>query len=491
MKNLILAIDQGTTGTTALLMDTKGKVLGSHNQEFPQIFPQEGWVEHNPQDILASVQGSIEKVLEKTSAKASQILSIGITNQRETVVFWDRKTGKPLGNAIVWQCRRTAKRTEQLKAQRKEASIQRKTGLPLDPYFSSTKIEWFLKNNKNKNLVLGTIDTFLLWNLTGGKSFFTEPSNASRTQLYNLRKSDWDQDLIKMFKAKREFLPEVVDSNSEFGVTKGFAPLLDGTPITGILGDQQAALFGQGAFKTGEAKVTFGTGSFILFNTGSKLVPSKKGLLTTVAWKLHGKETCYALEGGAFNCGSAVQWLRDQLQIIGASPEVEDLARSARGFEETKLVFVPALSGLGAPFWKPNARGALLGLSRGTTRADVARATLEGLSFQNAAILKAMEGDLGKSISKIYVDGGAARNNFFMELQADHVGRKLIRPQHIETTAMGAAMMAGLGASVWKSPRELLEVNPEEQSFRSSVTKSKRDKKFADYERAFKLIAGW
>ncbi len=498
MKDLILALDQGTTGSTAFLLKTDGRIMGSHNVEFPQIFPKEGWVEHNPNDILKSVKEAISGVFQKTNAKISDVLSIGITNQRETVVYWDLKTGEPIGNAIVWQCRRTTKRAESLIKQKKQTLIRSKTGLPIDPYFSSTKMEWILKNRKSKNGILGTIDTFLLWHLTGGKSFYTEPSNASRTQVFNIKNLTWDKDLLKLFKIKEELLPEVLDSNADFGKTKGFLPLPDGISINGILGDQQSALFGQGAFNLGEAKCTFGTGSFILFNTGDKIVKSKAKLLSTVAWKLKknksvrgGGGVTYALEGGAFNCGSTIQWLRDSLEFFSNSKDIEELIKNGNKKNDEglgELVFVPSFSGMGAPIWEPRAKGAFLGINRGTNKSQLSKAVLEGLSYQNAIIISAMEKDLGKKLTKLFVDGGASKNDLFMELQSSFLGKKLYRPENIETTAFGASLMAGLGAGVWSSLKELKGLNPVDLSIKGAWSSSKRLKKVRRYQAAFDSV---
>lgn len=466
MKNLILSLDQGTTGSTALVMNTKGRVLGSSNVPFKQVFPKAGWVEHNPDEILKSVKKAISSVFKKIDKDPRDILTIGITNQRETVVFWDSRTGKAFGNAIVWQCRRTTKRAEEIKSNGDAAWIKKKTGLSVDPYFSSTKIEWFLKKYKasRKNLMVGTIDTFLLWNLTGGESFYTEPSNASRTQLFNIKTQKWDKKLLDYFGVPEAVLPKVIDSDSNFGSVKGFKPLADGTPITGILGDQQAALFGQGAFKAGDLKCTFGTGSFILLNTGNELTYSKAGLLSTVAWRLKGKSPVYALEGGAFNCGSCVNWFVSEFSALKKAVEIGPLAKSVSDAQGVK--FAPTFSGLGAPYWNPESRGAFVGLSRGVKGAHMARALLEGLSFQNTLIFEAMEKDFGK-LKNIFVDGGVSRSDFLMETQALFSGKKLVRPKNIETTAVGAALIAGVGFGVFKASAG--QLNPVEKVFKQKM----------------------
>lgn len=485
MKNLILSIDQGTTGSTALLMDLKGKVVGSHNEPFKQIFPKPGWVEHNPNDILKSVKTALKKVLEKTKKNPKNIFTIGITNQRETVVFWDGKTGKPYGNAIVWQCRRTSKRTEQIQKTSFSKTISKKTGLSVDPYFSSTKMEWFLKNNKDykkniKDLKIGTIDSFLIWNLTKRESFYTEPSNASRTQLFNLKTQTWDKDLLKYFKISEDFLPEVLDSNAEFGMVKGFAPLIDGTPITGVLGDQQSALYGQGALKAGDVKCTFGTGSFILLNTGEAIKASKNGLLTTVAWRLKGQKPVYALEGGAFNCSSCINWFKDELGVITKSSEIGEKAFSVKN--SNGVQFAPTFSGVGAPYWSPDSRGAFIGLTRGATGAHMSRALLEGLSFQNTLIFQAMKKDFGKALKSIYVDGGASQSNEFMKIQSAFSGQTLVRPKNIETTAMGAAYIAGLGSGVFSKAS-----NPVDKKFQMNPSKEEKEL-IKQYDILFKAI---
>lgn len=470
MKNLILSIDQGTTGSTALVMNDKGKVLGSVNVPFKQIFPKIGWVEHDPTDILKSVKKAIKLVFQKIKRNPKDILTIGITNQRETVVFWDAKTGKSYGNAIVWQCRRSSARTTAIKKKGDEAWIRSKTGLSVDPYFSSSKIEWFLKNQKydKKNLRIGTIDTFLIWNLTGGESFVTEPSNASRTQLFNIKTGKWDEKLLKYFSVKKEYLAKVLSSNSNFGQVKGFLPLVDGTSITGVLGDQQSALFGQRALKSGDVKCTFGTGSFILLNTGNKIVKSKSGLLTTVAWSFEGESATYALEGGAFNCGSCISWFTENFGVLKKSSDIGVLA--SRVENSLGVKFAPTFSGVGAPYWAPEAKGAFVGLTRGAKASHMARAILEGLSFQNTLIFEAMAKDFGGKLKAVYVDGGAAQSDVFMEIQAAFSGENLKRPLNVETTAVGAALMAGVGCGIFK--KQMKNANPVEKAFKKKMKAS-------------------
>ncbi|HRK08536.1 MAG TPA: glycerol kinase GlpK [Pseudobdellovibrionaceae bacterium] len=475
----ILSLDQGTTGSTASLMDGKGLVSGRADLDFRQYFPEPGWVEHKPDDIWKSLLEPIQSVIKKTRVKPGAISAIGITNQRETVVIWDRKTGRPLYNAIVWQDRRTTEICERLKAEGVEPMLREKTGLVIDPYFSATKLAWILDHvsgarsrAERGELAAGTIDTYVLWKLTGGKVHRTDVSNASRTQLMNLATCDWDDDLLRLFKVPREILPEICDSNALFGVTSGLRFLPDGIPITGIAGDQQAALFGQLCLQVGEAKCTFGTGSFLLMNTGAEKLRSKAGLLTTVAWRLRGeKQATYALEGGAFVCGAAVQFLRDQLGFIKDSGEVEKLAASVK--DSGGVEFVPALTGLGAPHWDPRARGLICGLTRGTTRAHIARATLEAMALQNAEILLAMDEDLrsgaagsgGSKLARVLVDGGASANNLLMQMQADVLGTNVVRPKNIETTSAGAAFLAGLGVGAFASTATLKNLWRADKSF--------------------------
>ncbi|MEZ4872018.1 MAG: glycerol kinase [Bdellovibrionales bacterium] len=404
--------------------------------------------------------------------------------------MWDRKTSKPLHNAIVWQCRRTTKMCEKLKKQGYARKVRAKTGLVLDPYFSGSKISWLLKHNKSwkedakkGNVLAGTVDTYLVWKLTGGINHVTDVSNASRTMLMNIKKGGWDKELLKLFSVPEKMLPEIKASNALFGVTKNVPKLPDGIPIHGILGDQQAALFGQTCFKAGEAKCTFGTGSFILMNTGTKPLQSKAGVLTTVAWQLEGKkELTYALEGGAFVCGAAVQWLRDGLQFFKSSAEVEELAQSVESSDGVE--FVPALAGLGAPHWAPDARGTISGLTRGSTRGHIARATLDAMALQNVEILQAMEKDLGKKMKHLRVDGGATANNFLMQLQANYLGQTILRPQIIETTVAGAAYMAGLGAGVWENLEDIKHVWNIQQEFKNEMSAKDRAARLESWKKA-------
>lgn len=485
----IMSIDQGTTGSTVILLNQQGDLIAKHNEEFRQIFPKPGWVEHDPEDIWKSVLKSIEKVLEMSHIQPQQISGIGITNQRETVVAWNRRTGHAYHNAIVWQCRRTQDFCETLKKNKKQKLIQSKTGLVIDPYFSGSKIRWLLKNVpaaklalQNNELCVGTIDSFLLFRLTAGQSFKTDVSNASRTMLMNIKTGNWDKELLKLFSVPESILPEICPSSGVFGITDGLELIPNGIPIAGIAGDQQAALFGQVGFAAGESKCTYGTGSFLLMNTGNKMVISKSKLLTTVAWKLQDGKMIYALEGGAFICGAAVQWLRDGLGFIKVSGEVEQLAKSVETTEGVE--FVPALTGLGAPYWKADARGVICGLTRGTTKAHIARATLEAMALQNTEILMAMEKDLGKKLKSLKVDGGASQNNFLMQLQADYMGTHVERPQLIETTAIGAAYLAGLGVGFWKNLSELKQIWKQDKKFENMMTKKSRDQRLVSWKKA-------
>lgn len=487
----IMSIDQGTTGSTATILNQAGSPVVKVNEEYPQIFPQPGWVEHNPEDIWRSVQSVVTKALDSAKISAKDISAIGITNQRETVVIWDKSSGKPIYNAIVWQCRRTQDFCEKLKKEKKQNLIRKKTGLVIDPYFSGSKIRWILKNvsgasekAKSGQLLAGTIDTFLLWRLTGGQQHKTDVSNASRTMLMNIQTGDWDSELLKIFSVPRQLLPEISDSSGVFGKTSGLGFLPDGIPIAGIAGDQQAALFGQTCFQTGMAKCTYGTGSFLLMNSGQKMILSKHQLLTTVAWKLPKQKMTYALEGGAFICGAAVQWLRDGLKIISKSAEVEELARSVSSSEGVE--FVPALTGLGAPHWRADARGVITGLTRGSTKAHIARATLEAMALQNTDILLAMERDLGRKLKGLRVDGGASVNSLLMQMQADYMGTSVTRPKQIETTSIGAAYLAGLGVGMWSSLDEIQRIWSIDQEFKSHMSTKSRKQRMQSWEKAVK-----
>ncbi|MCC6277261.1 MAG: glycerol kinase GlpK [Oligoflexia bacterium] len=474
MESYILAIDQGTTGSTALVLNSQGAILSKANQEYPQIYPQPGWVEHNPEEIWKSVLGSVGRALSDARVKPNQIACIGITNQRETTLVWEKSSGDPIYNAIVWQDRRTAKTCASLKKRKLESQFRSKTGLLLDPYFSGTKIAWILDNvpharsrARSGNLAFGTIDTYLLWRLTAGDEHATDVTNASRTLLMDLKKLQWDKDLCKILGVEQSLLPRIQPSIGLFGRTKGVPGLPDGIPITGIAGDQQSALFGQACFSPGEAKCTYGTGSFLLMNIGPKPVASRSGCLTTVAWQW-GSKVVYALEGSAFICGAAVQFLRDGLKMIDKSSQIEDLALQVADTQGVQ--FVPALTGLGAPHWDPHARGVISGLTRGTTVAHLARATLEGMALQNVELLLAMQKDTKKKLKTLKVDGGAAANNLLMQIQSDYLGVDCVRPKVVETTAAGAAFMAGLGSGLWKSYDDIKAIWQEDRTFSSEIS---------------------
>ncbi len=488
MSRHILAIDQGTTGTTVLVLDDRLRVLAKVNKEFPQIYPRPGWVEHDPEDIWATTQATIAGALAQAGLDASSVSGIGITNQRETTVVWRRRDGKPVHNAIVWQCRRTADFCAGMKERGLEATFRTKTGLVLDPYFSGTKIRWILDHvdgardaAEGGELAFGTIDSFLVWRLSGGTAHVTDVSNASRTLAMDLRSLAWDDELLDGLGVPRSVLPEIRSSSEVYGHTKGLGVLPDGIPIAGMAGDQQAALFGQVCFETGEAKCTFGTGAFLLMNTGSEPVASDRGMLTTVAWKV-GDEVDYALEGSAFIAGAAVQWLRDGLGLIQSASEIERLAASVPS--SAGVVFVPALTGLGAPHWRPDARGVIVGLDRGITKAHIARATLEGIALQNADILGAMEADSGVKLSALKVDGGAAANDLLMQFQADVLDVPIVRPTMLETTALGAGLLAGLATGVWSSRNEAKSAWREDRRFDPSMTTTDRDEHLARWHSA-------
>ncbi len=462
MAKHILAIDQGTTGTTVLLVDRAGSVRARGYREFPQIFPQSGWVEHDPAEIWRSTVDAIAAALTAGGIAGSSVAAIGITNQRETTLLWDRRSGAPVYNAIVWQCRRTADMCATLKERGLEPLFRERTGLVLDPYFSGTKLAWILEQvngaraaAESGRLAFGTVDSYLVTRLCGLDVHVTDVSNASRTLLMNLETLDWDDELMESLSIPASVLPRIVGNSEVMGRTTGVPGLPDGIPVAGMAGDQQAALFGQVCFAAGEAKCTYGTGAFMLTNIGHSPIASQHGLLTTVAWQLN-EEVSYAFEGSAFIAGAAVQWLRDGLRIIDAAPEIEALAASVP--DSGGVVFVPALAGLGAPHWRPEARGAMLGLTRGTTRAHVARAVLEGIALQNRDIMNAMEEDLGERLAVVRVDGGAAANNLLMQLQADLLRTTIRRPTLLETTGFGAAFLAGLGVGFWEDRETLRKV---------------------------------
>jgi len=448
----LLAIDQGTTGSTAIIVTLEGETLGKKNVEFPQHFPKPGWVEHDANEIWTSVGAAVGGALAEANVTGADIAAIGITNQRETTVLWDRKTSDPIAKAIVWQDRRTAETCDRLKKEGLESTIREKTGLVIDAYFSGTKIAWLLDNVSGAraradkgDLAFGTIDTFLVSRLTGGTTHATDVTNASRTLLMDLKKLEWDDAMLKTFGVPASVLPKIVPSAGRIGETKGVGFLPDGIPICGIAGDQQAALFGQACFTEGDAKCTYGTGAFALMNIGGTPTLSKHGLVTTVGWQIGGKTT-YALEGSAFIAGAAVQWLRDGLGIIKTAADIEALAKKVESSDG--VAFVPALAGLGAPYWDQGARGTITGITRGTTAAHLARATLEGIAFEVWDLLHAMANDAGRKINALKVDGGAAKNDLLVQFQADVAKVAVVRPTEIESTGRGAAMLAGVGAGL-------------------------------------------
>lgn len=474
MTRFVLALDQGTTGNTVLVLDPEGAVAGRASNEFPQHFPAPGQVEHNPNEIWDSMQRTIVEALANAGIHGSEVGAIGITNQRETVALW-QEDGTPIANAIVWQDRRTAPFCEQLRREGKADLIARKTGLVIDPYFSASKIKWLLDKYDPKRKVstsgswrAGTLDTYLLYRLSGGTVHATEPSNASRTQLFDIDRGAWDDELLDLFAVPPQLLPRVAPSAGIFGQTRGLDVLPDGIPISGIAGDQQAALFGQACFEPGQSKCTYGTGAFLLLNTGRQRVDSRFGILTTVAWQTGTEPHAYALEGSVFIAGAAVQWLRDGLKIIRSSAEVEALAASVSSSEG--VVFVPALAGLGAPHWRPEARGIIYGLTRGSTAAHIARATLEGIALQITELIAAMNADFPTPIAELNVDGGAAANNLLMQIQADLAQVPVIRPKNLETTAYGAGFLAGLGAGIWRDRSELVAHRVVERRFEPKIS---------------------
>ncbi|HNX32233.1 MAG TPA: glycerol kinase GlpK [Holophaga sp.] len=494
-KKYVLALDQGTTSSRAILFDETGKGAGVAQQEFRQIYPKPGWVEHDPMEIWGTQSGVAREVIEKLGAKPDEIAAIGITNQRETTIVWDKATGKPIYNAIVWQCRRTASICDALKAKGLEGYIRENTGLVVDAYFSGTKVKWILDNvegarerAKKGELLFGNVDTWLIWNLTRGKVHVTDYSNASRTMLFNIKELKWDQKILDEMDIPLCMLPEVKPSSCVYGATDpqtfGGAEI----PIAGDAGDQQAALFGQACFAEGMAKNTYGTGCFMLMNTGTKRVPSTKGLLTTIAWGVNGKVE-YALEGSIFVAGAAVQWLRDELKLVDNAAQSEELATAVA---DTHGVYVvPGFVGLGAPYWDMYARGAIVGLTRGANRNHVVRATLESIAYQTRDVLEAMEFDSGIKLKALKVDGGAVANNFLMQFQSDILGVPVDRPVVTETTAMGAAFLAGLAVGFWKSKDEIAAKWAVDRNFKPAMDAAVREKLYKGWKRAVERALKW
>ncbi|HZS06166.1 MAG TPA: glycerol kinase GlpK [Blastocatellia bacterium] len=493
MPGYILALDQGTTSSRAIIFNRAGAIVHLAQQEFPQIFPRAGWVEHDPEAIWESQLECARRALAYTCIEAKDIAAIGITNQRETTVVWDRRTDRAIHNAIVWQCRRTAPMCEKLQAEKFDRVIRRKTGLVTDAYFSGTKVAWLLDNVKNARrranageLAFGTVDTWLVNRLSGGRAHVTDVSNASRTLLYDIRSQKWDTEILDRLRIPPSLLPEVKSSSEVYAETD---PDLLGAPIpiAGIAGDQQAALFGQACFRPGMMKNTYGTGCFMLMNTGAKATPSKTGLLTTIAWRTRG-ETEYALEGSVFVAGAAVQWLRDGLGIIANAAETEELANSVA--DNHGVYFVPAFVGLGAPYWDMNARGAISGLTRGSTRAHLVRAALEAMAYQTRDVIECMQKDSGIRAKELRVDGGATHNNFLCQFQADILGIPVVRPVVTETTALGAAYLAGLAVGFWKNEKEIASQWQEEKRFEPKMKKSERERLYEGWKEAVARARG-
>jgi glycerol kinase len=496
-EGYILAIDQGTTGTTTIIFDRNTNILGKGYSPVQQIYPRPGLVEHDPVQIWNGVVAAVQQAIDNSGIRYNQIVGLGITNQRETVVLWERDTGQPVHNAIVWQDRRTSSMCERLKSEGLEAEIHAKTGLVLDPYFSGTKVLWLLENvaglreRANKGEILfGTIDSWLIWNLTGGKLHLTDMSNASRTLLYNIHELKWDEDILNYLEIPLGMLPDVRYSAFPFGEVQPnlLAPGCPAITIGGVAGDQQAALFGQACFKRGDLKTTYGTGAFLMVNTGTEPVSSEHGLLTTIAWGYKNKVE-YALEGSTFIAGAAVQWLRDELKIIQSAAETEQLAQAVP--DNGGVYIVPAFVGLGAPYWDSRARGAVFGLTRGSNKNHLVRAALESIAYQIRDVLEAIKQDSGIDFDEIRVDGGAVANNFLMQFQSDMMGVKVVRPSVIETTALGAAYLAGLTVNYWDSQSEISRLWKVDRVFESQIDEGKRDKYYSHWKRAVERALDW
>ena len=495
MEKYVLSFDAGTTSSRAIIFNKKGEIINVAQKEFKQIYPKAGWVEHDPMEIWASQSGVAREVLEMSAIRPEQIAAIGITNQRETTIVWDKNTGRPVYNAIVWQCRRTASYCEKLKEEGWTEKIKDKTGLVVDAYFSGTKIAWILDNVEGARekaergeLLFGTVDTWLVWNLTRGKVHVTDYSNASRTMLYNIKELKWDDEILERLNIPKSMLPEVRNSSEVYGHTDtgtyGGAQI----PIAGIAGDQQAALFGQNCFEPGMVKNTYGTGCFVLMNTGEEMIQSKNGLLTTIAWGIDGK-VHYALEGSVFIAGAAIQWLRDELRLVYDSPQSEYYANK---IEDTDgLVVVPAFTGLGAPYWDMYARGGIFGITRGTKREHLVRATLESLAYQSKDVIDAMQEDAGLPLAYLRVDGGASANNFLMQFQADMLNTQVHRPKTLETTSLGAAYLAGLAVGYWKDLEEISEEFAIDKEFLPEMSEEKRAKNYKYWKKAVERSMDW
>lgn len=495
MEKYILSFDAGTTSSRAIIFNKKGQIINVAQKEFQQIYPKAGWVEHDPMEIWASQSGVAREVLEMSAIRPDQIVGIGITNQRETTLVWDKNTGKPVYNAIVWQCRRTASYCERLKEKGWIDKIRDKTGLVVDAYFSATKIAWILDNVEGArekaergDLLFGTVDTWLVWNLTRGKVHVTDYSNASRTMLFNIKDLKWDDEILEALNIPRSMMPEVKDSSCIYGYTDEHTYGGARIPIAGIAGDQQAALFGQNCFRPGMVKNTYGTGCFVLMNTGQEMIRSKNGLLTTIAWGIDGKVS-YALEGSVFIAGAAIQWLRDELRLVYDSPQSEYYANK---IEDTDgVVVVPAFTGLGAPYWDMYARGGIFGLTRGTKREHLVRATLESLAYQSKDVIEAMQEDAKIPLAYLRVDGGASANNFLMQFQADMLNTEVHRPRTLETTSLGAAYLAGLAVGYWKDLDEISEDFSIDRTFKPQMSQEKRDKNYKYWKKAIERSMDW
>ncbi|MFW6298275.1 MAG: glycerol kinase GlpK [Bacillota bacterium] len=487
-KKYVMAIDQGTTSSRAILFDKSGSIAHVAQREFKQHFPKAGWVEHNANDIWVSVLGVISEVLQTNNISPKEIASIGITNQRETTVVWDKNTGKPVYNAIVWQSRQTMDICNELKEQGYEDMVREKTGLLIDAYFSGTKVKWILDNvegarekAENGDLLFGTMDTWVIWQLTGGRAHVTDYSNASRTLMYNIHELKWDDELLDMLGVPKSMLPEVKQSSEVYANTVGYHFFGEEVPVAGAAGDQQSALFGQACFEKGMAKNTYGTGSFMLMNTGTEGIASKNGLLTTLAWGVDGTVE-YALEGSLFVTGAAVQWLRDGLKMIESAPETEELATSIDSSDGVYMV--PAFVGLGTPYWDSDVRGSIFGITRGTERSHLARATLESIAYQTADVLNTMNEDSGIELKALRVDGGAVANNFLMQFQSDILDVPVERPLVQETTALGAAYLAGLAVGFWKDKEEIAKQWAVEKTFEPKMDESERNKLYDGWKQA-------
>ena len=494
MGKYVMALDAGTTSNRCILFNKKGEIVSSAQKEFAQYFPQPGWVEHDANEIWSNQLGVAVEAMQKVGAEASDIAAIGITNQRETAIVWDKNTGEPIYHAIVWQCRRTSEYCDTLKEKGLTEMFSKKTGLIIDAYFSGTKVKWILdhvkgarERAKNGELLFGTVETWLIWKMTKGTVHVTDYSNASRTLLYNINTLEWDKDILKELDIPESMLPQVKPSSCVYGVTD--SSFFGGEiPIAGAAGDQQSALFGQTCFSEGDAKNTYGTGCFLLMNTGEKPVFSKNGLVTTIAWGLDGKVN-YALEGSVFVAGAVIQWLRDELRLIDSAEDSEYMARKVKGTNGCYVV--PAFTGLGAPYWDQYARGTIVGLTRGVNKCHIIRASLESMAYQVQDVIEAMRADSGIELNSLKVDGGASANNFIMQTQADMIQVPVKRPVCVETTAMGAAYLAGLAVGYWNSKEEIIENWSIDRVFEPQITKEERDKKAKGWKKAVKCAYGW